>query len=101
MFQDIWAKPSDVGIAQLNAFFQDANVYYCLENRAVDIHSITEIFRAMKSYLLVAMYSEYSPGPEASNGHFVDEKIITDLARQTVRIFAGAYDQEGFVVWRR
>jgi hypothetical protein len=34
-----------------------------------------------------------------SNGRFVDESTIANLAHKTVRVFAGAYDEEGFVVW--
>jgi hypothetical protein len=27
--------------------------------------------------------------------------VIAELARTTVHVFAGAYDQEGFVVWSK
>jgi hypothetical protein len=102
VFQDVWAKPCDTAIPHPNGFFQGANVYYWLKKDAVDIHAISEIFRQMKSFLLIAMYSEYlPPGESASQGRFVDESVVTDLARKTVRIFAGAYDQEGVVVWSK
>jgi hypothetical protein len=102
VFQDIWAKQSDVRIAHPSAFFDQTNVYYLLEKQAISISSVTEIFRQMKSFLSVAMYSEYLPRIEiSSNGRFADEATILNLARKTVRVFSGAYDEEGFVVWSK
>jgi hypothetical protein len=59
------------------------------------------MFREIRSFQNVAVYCEYLLDESASNGRFVDEAVIAELARTTVRIFAGAYDQEGFVVWSK
>jgi hypothetical protein len=102
VFMDVWAKQSDVRVPHPSAFFDQTNVYYLLEKRAVNISSVTEIFRQMKSFLSVVMYSEYLPRIEiSSNGRFADEATILSLARKTVRVFCGAYDEEGFVVWSK
>jgi hypothetical protein len=101
VFQDVWARSSDPGIALPDAFFQGTNVYYCLEKNAVDLSSVSRIFRQIRSFFQIAMYCEYPPDENVSNSRFVDETVIADLARKTVRIFAGAYDQEGFVVWSK
>src|SRR5258707_1026091 len=63
VFQDVWAKPSDVRVRNFvpRPFFHGENVYYYLDGEAANIYSVTEVFRAIKSYLLIAMYSDYSP----------------------------------------
>ena len=100
-FQDVWAKPSDVRAVHPNAFFQGVSVYYWLAKNAVNVSSVSKIFQEIRSFHNVAMYCEYLPDESASNSRFVDETVIAELARTTERVFAGAYDQEGFVVWSR
>jgi hypothetical protein len=101
VFQDVWAKPSDVRGAHPNGFLQGASVYYWLAKNAVNAASVSKMFREIRSFQNVAMYCEYVPDESASNSRFVDEAVIAELARTTVRVFAGAYDHEGFVVWSR
>jgi hypothetical protein len=104
IFQDIWAKPTDPAVRNsgLKAFFEGANVYYELDPKAANIYSLNQILRTMESYLFIAMYTDNSsPTGEQSASDFVDELMIEKLARDTIEIFVGAYDQEGLVVWCR
>jgi hypothetical protein len=101
VFQDVWEKPKDVRGAHPNAFLQGDSVYYWLAKNAINVSSVSKMFREIISFQNVAMYCEYVPDESASNSRFVDETVIAELARTTVRVFAGAYDQEGFVVWSK
>ena len=55
----------------------------------------------MESYLFVAMYIRGSSSDKLPSKAFIDEVAIENLARNTIQIFVGAYDQEGLVVWSK
>jgi hypothetical protein len=104
VIQDIWAKPNDVAASDLglHRFFDDENVYYLVEESDADPQFIKNSVRATTSYQFMAFFSrvriEYAG---LSPNRRVAEEVIDSIARATEEVFVGAYDQEGFVVWRR
>jgi hypothetical protein len=104
VFQDIWAKPDDPAVvnSKVNGFVTNAEVYYFLECSEIDQYAVSRLMGAIQSYLFVAVFV---PLPVLSQELLarrrVDDSIIEDIARATLQIFVGAYDQEGIVVWRK
>jgi hypothetical protein len=104
VLQDIWAKPTDrfAKCAGLSPLFHDGNVYYLMKLADVNVYSVTEAMRLMKSFQFVAVYSRYSPSrDEPAYDDYIVESTLDCLASRSVRIFVGAYDQEGLVAWMR
>jgi len=104
VLQDIWAKPSDPAAqrTQSKKFFNDANVYYFLEEDDTNVSAMESTIRSIASYLLVAVFTGYViRDSDLLPDRLVGHEIIDALARATKEVFVSAYDQEGLVIWRR
>jgi hypothetical protein len=103
VLQDIWAKPDDpvVRKSTANKFLTDQNVYYLLSKNHSDISAIEETLRSITSYLRLGIFTRAPLRHQQHSRAKLGQNIEHDLAERTAEIFVGAYDQEGFVIWRR
>lgn len=104
VLQDIWAKPGDPAVQAplVKRFYQDSGVYYFVEREDADLYSIRRALRAVVSYLLIGVFTRFSVRyAELPPNRAVGADLIEEIGRATQEVFVSAYDQEGFVVWRR
>lgn len=104
ILQDIWAKPSDPAVRRTGPkkFFSGTEVYYFVEPADRECDALQQALSAAASFLLVGVFSGHSVRksdlpPDLRLSH----EVLADLAGAAREIFVTAYDQEGFVVWRR
>lgn len=94
---DPWLQRTD-----LNAFFFGQEVYHLLAH-PVSLEALDETVRTAQSlFLFVGALTECSAGLERPpNRGELTLDLLRSLARETRWIFVGAYDGEGYVIWRR
>jgi hypothetical protein len=103
VFQDIWAKPRDVAVADgdVNLFVDATNVYYLLGADEMTTPKLWQATRQITSFLMVAAFCDFHFCLEdLPPTHVAAETLIAEIANNTLEIFVSAYDQEGLVVWR-
>ena len=80
-------------------FFDNNSVYYIVPNKGINHDSAIQAFKDVLGYLFVGAFITSSQNVEDLIGKTVDDNTLNQLALNAQEIFAGAYDQEGLIIW--
>lgn len=105
IFQDVWgARSYDPGVRTKTSkmFFNQSDVYYFVEAKNANEHSILAAMREIRGFLLVGVFTEKQVvADQLPADGLVADDFIDAITRMTSEIYLSAYDQESFVVWKR
>jgi hypothetical protein len=103
IFEDLLAKPSDLQLpgGLLPWFHVTDEVYYYLLANEANVGEVLNAIRMTYTFRFLCALTAWPPNVSLPADHSETSQFLDFLAGATESIVVGAYDAEGFLVWRQ